>query len=154
MKLELKRRYKGEKYTIGSLYVDGKYFCDTIEDRDRGLDCSMSLHEISRKKVYGETAIPTGSYPIDMGTVSTKFRLREWARPYGGKLPRLLGVPYYSGVLIHVGNTEKDSLGCILVGENKVKGQVVNSAATFKRLMDNHLVPASQRGEQIWINIK
>lgn len=154
MRLELKRRYKGEKYTIGSLYVNGKYFCDTIEDRDRGLDCSMSLNEIKRKKVYGETAIPTGSYPIDMDTVSTKFRLRDWARPYGGKLPRLLGVPYYSGVLIHPGNTAEDSLGCILVGENKVKGKVINSAKTFARLMDEHLVPAHKRGESIWINVE
>ena len=153
MELLLHRKWKKEKYTIGDLYIDGIFFSNTIEDRDRGLDCSMSLNEIKRKKVYGETAIPTGSYPIDMDTVSTKFRLRDWARPYGGKLPRLLGVPYYSGVLIHPGNTAEDSLGCILVGENKVKGKVINSAKTFARLMDEHLVPAHNRGEEIWINI-
>lgn len=153
MILTLRRRYKGEKYTIGSLYVDGKYVCDTIEDKDRVLSADMPSNKINRIKVHGETAIPYGKYKIDMNTVSTKFKSRPWARKYNGIVPRLIGVPCFSGVLIHVGNTEKESLGCPLVGENKVKGQVINSTATFYKLMDNYLIPARQRGEEIWIEI-
>ena len=135
MTLQLKRRYKGANYTIGDLYIDGKWFSDTLEDTDRGLTNTMSKDEIAKVKVYGKTAIPTGTYVVDMNTVSPKFGKRSWAKPYGGKVPRLLDVPGYEGVLIHPGNTADDTLGCILVGRNKVKGQVVESQITFKALM-------------------
>ena len=62
MKLELKRIAKRSTYTIGRLYIDGVYFCDTLEDTDRGLTSEMSEAEIKRIKVYGQTAIPTGTY--------------------------------------------------------------------------------------------
>ena len=129
------RPYKGSKYTIGKLYLDGVLLMDTLEDVDRGLNSEMTLDEIKKVKVYGETAIPTGTYKVDMNTVSPKFKDRAWAKPWGGKLPRLLNVPGFEGVLIHVGNKPADTLGCILVGENKVKGQVVNSTASFNKLM-------------------
>jgi hypothetical protein len=136
MKLLLKRRFKGESYTIGSLYVDGVYFCDTLEDTDRGLTQSMPLSEIRKLKIAGQTAIPTGTYKVVTNVVSPKYSTREAYRFCGGKVPRLLDVPGYEGVLIHIGNYAKDTEGCILVGENKVKGQVVNSTATFKRLYE------------------
>ena len=117
------------------MYIDGQYICDTLEDADRGLNQNMSLKEIKNKKVYGETAIPTGTYKVDMNTVSPKFKSRIWAKPYGGKLPRLVLVPGYDGVLIHPGNKAEDTLGCILVGENKAVGQVLNSQVTFKKIM-------------------
>ena len=154
MELLLHRKWKKEKYTIGDLYIDGIFFSNTIEDKDRGLSSDMPSNKINRIKVWGETAIPTGRYRIDMNTVSSKFGSRTWARKYNGVVPRLLGVPCFSGVLIHVGNRAEDSLGCLLVGENKVKGQVINSTATFYNLMDNYLVPASRRGEEIWITIE
>lgn len=135
IKLKLQRTFKGVSYTIGKLYLNDKYFCDTLEDTDRGLRSTMSVEEIEKIKVYSQTAIPTGTYKIDMNTVSPKFKDRAWAKPYGGKLPRLINVKGYSGVLIHVGNKPEDTLGCILVGENKVKGQVINSTAAFNRLM-------------------
>ena len=117
------------------MYIDGQYICDTLEDADRGLNQNMSLEEIKNKKVYGETAVPTGTYKVDMNTVSPKFKNRVWAKPYGGKLPRLVLVPGYDGVLIHPGNKAEDTLGCILVGENKAVGQVLNSQVTFKKIM-------------------
>lgn len=135
MKLLLKRVAKKDTYTIGKLYIDGKYVADTLEDCDRGLRQDMSLEEIKKIKVYGQTAIPTGTYKVDMNTVSPKFKDRSWAKPWEGKLPRLINVPGYEGVLIHVGNQAQDSLGCILVGQNKVKGKVINSTATFSKLM-------------------
>lgn len=136
MQLLLVRTFRGQSYTIGKLYVDGKYVCDTIEDADRGLSDSMTEEEVKRKKKYGITAIPIGCYKVVMNVVSPKFKDRSWAKPYGGKIPRLKDVKGFEGVLIHVGNTAQDSLGCILVGENKVKGQVINSTATFHKLMD------------------
>ena len=136
MKLLLKRIAKMEKYTIGKLYVDGEYFADTLEDADRNLTSTMSKDEIAKVKVYGKTAIPTGTYVVDMNTVSPKFGKRSWAQPYEGKVPRLQDVPGYEGVLIHPGNTADDTSGCILVGRNKVKGQVVESQNTFHSLMN------------------
>ena len=135
MEILVKRIAKKSKYTIGKMYIDGQYICDTLEDADRGLNQNMSLKEINNKKVYGETAIPTGTYKVDMNTVSPKFKSRTWAKPYGGKLPRLVLVPGYDGVLIHPGNKAEDTLGCILVGENKAVGQVLNSQVTFKKIM-------------------
>lgn len=136
MKLLLKRIAKLPTYTIGKLYIDGTYICDTLEDCDRNLKQSMTLSEIKSKKVYGQTAIPTGTYNISMDVISPKFKNRAWAKPYNGKLPRLLNVPGYEGVLIHVGNSAEDTLGCVLVGQNTIKGKVTNSTATFHKLMN------------------
>lgn len=135
MKLLLRRIAKKPTYTIGKMYIDGVYFADTIEDRDRGLDQSMSLDEIKSKKVYGETAIPTGTYEVSMNIVSPKFKNRSWAKPYGGRVPRLLNVPGYEGILIHPFNTADESYGCVAVGENKVVGKVINSTAYYNKLV-------------------
>lgn len=152
MKLTLHRRYKGTEYTIGTLYIDGVKFSDTLEDRDRGLDAEMSLAHIIAKKIFGKTAIPTGVYTIDMHTVSPKFKNRLWAQPYNGVVPRLLNVKGFSGVLIHPLNTADESFGCIGVGENKVKGKIINSTVTFHKLM-TRLLEADRRGEIITIEI-
>ncbi|MGL5731882.1 MAG: DUF5675 family protein [Bacteroidales bacterium] len=135
MLVNLKRVAKREDYTIGRLYIDGEYLCDTVEDKDRGLKDSMPLRDIQSIKIYGETAIPTGTYNVVLNVVSPKFKDRSWAKCCNGKLPRLEDVKGFDGVLFHVGNTAKDSLGCILLGENKVKGKVVNSTVTFERFM-------------------
>lgn len=136
MKLELIRRYRKSGYTIGTLYVDGVKFCDTLEDSDRGLKSSMTLQEIKAKKVKGKTAIPTGVYHIDMDTVSPRFKARSWARIYGGRVPRLQGVKGFDGVLIHPGNTADDTEGCILVGRNTEVGKLTNSKATYIKLFE------------------
>lgn len=153
MKLLLRRIFKGHSYTIGKLFINGVYKCDTLEDQDRGLTSQMSLEEIKAKKVYGVTAIPYGTYKIDMGTVSPKFKDRSWAKFCGGKLPRLVDVKGYEGVLIHVGNKAEDTLGCILVGENKIKGQVINSTATFQELY-SVMLKAKLLGEELSLTIE
>lgn len=153
MDILLKRRYKGTSYTIGSLFIDGKYECDTIEDTDRAISNEMNESEILLKKVYGKTAIPYGKYEITLDTVSPKFKGRSWAKFCNGKLPRLLNVKGFDGILIHVGNTEKDSLGCIIVGENKIKGQVINSTVTFKNLYLK-LYKTKLTGEKLYLAIK
>ena len=154
MRLTLQRIAKREAYTIGRLYVDGIYFCDTVEDKDRGLKSHHPLEQIKKSKVYGETAIPMGTYTIDMDKVSPKFSSRSWAKPYSGKIPRLRSVPGFESILIHPGNTAASSLGCILVGINDKVGRVSDSQKTFKRLMDDYLVPAHERGDTITITIQ
>lgn len=154
MELLIKRVAKKNEYTIGRLYINGVKFSDTLEDCDRGLTQDMPLDEIKAKKVYGKTAIPTGTYEIDMNTVSPKFKDRSWAKPYGGKLPRLLNVPGYEGILIHPLNSAAESLGCIGVGNNSIKGMITDSSRTFMSLMSKYLLPAKLRGEKITITIE
>lgn len=135
MELLLKRIAKRDKYTIGDLYIDGKWFSNTLEDTDRGLSQDMSLEEIKKIKVYGKTAIPTGTYKVNMNIISPKFKTRVWAKPYNGMIPRLENVPGYEGILFHPGNSAEDSNGCILLGYNTVKGKVTQSQDTFHKLM-------------------
>ena len=136
MQLKLKRIAKRDTYTIGRLYVDGVRFCDTIEDKDRGLTQGMARAAIKRVKVQNETAIPTGTYLVTLGVKSPRLSQKNAYDFCNGYVPRLVNVPGFEGVLIHIGNTAKDSAGCILVGENKVVGKVVNSTETFHRLYD------------------
>jgi hypothetical protein len=142
MKLRLERKYKKERYTIGKLYINGKPFCETLEDKDRGLKKEMPEEQLSKMKVKGETAIPSGTYNIII-TYSPKYK-----KP----MPLLLGVPAYEGVRIHSGNTHKDTEGCILVGENKEVGKVLNSRYTFNKLFIK-LQAAVDRGETITLDI-
>lgn len=123
MKLTLKRIALRPTYTIGRLYIDGEYFCDTCEDKVRDTNKNGMFDE--EKKVYGETAIPYGTYRVIL-SMSSRFKR---------VLPLLLDVPEFSGIRIHSGNTADDSLGCILVGENKQVGKVLNSRKTENRLM-------------------
>lgn len=153
MKLRLERRYKCNGYTIGKLFVDGRYFCDTLEDADRGLTDAMTEAEIKSRKFESMTAIPSGEYQVTLKVVSQRFGSDKFYKQVcRGKLPRLLNVKGFDGVLIHCGNTDKDTDGCILVGENKVKGQVINSRDTFRRLYPQ-LLAAHLNKETITITI-
>jgi len=115
MNLELKRIALKPTYTIGKLYIDGKYFCDTLEDTVRPAGV----------KIKGQTAIAAGTYKVEM-TMSNRFKR---------VLPLLIGVPNFEGIRIHRGNTDIDTEGCILVGENKVVGKVINATATEQELV-------------------
>ena len=117
MILKLIRKYLKDTYTIGKLYINGTYFCDTVEDKVRDYNKDGDLNDLGETKVYGETAIPYGTYEVEV-TYSPKFK-RD--------LPLIKNVPHFEGIRIHRGNYPKDSLGCVLVGENKVKGGVINS---------------------------
>ena len=142
MNLKIERRWPRDGYTIGVLLIDGYRFCETLEDTVR-----------MAKKVKGETAIPAGTYRVRMDTVSPKFKERVWACPYGGIVPRLEAVPGFEGVLIHPGNTAADTDGCILVGNNRERGKVLDSQLCYRQLMDDHLIPATRAGEDITIEI-
>lgn len=154
MKVVLDRKYKKDTYTVGNLYVDGEWFCNTLEDKDRGLSQSMSIDEIRKIKVYGETAIPVGNYIVRMDIVSPKYSTYEWYKKnFKGRMPRLETVKGYEGVLIHPGNSSLDTLGCILVGVNKQKGKVLESRATFLKLW-KLFEDAHKRNETIYLTIK
>lgn len=153
MKLTVKRTYRNPNYTIGHLYLNGVYFCDTIEDTDRGLTQDMSKIEIAKKKVKGQTCIPYGTYIVTMKVISPKysdFKKYPYAAIVNGRMPRILNVPGFDGILIHPGSTQLDTNGCLVVGENKVKGKVINSQNTWKKLV-YMLKQASSREEMITI---
>jgi len=159
MKLKLIRTAKKDKYTIGHLYRQDKengqwvYICDTIEDKDRGLDQSMTLANIERIKVKHQTAIPTGTYEIVMNVVSPKFAAKPKYKAFcGGRIPRYKYVKGFSGACMHAGIDQDSTSGCTVVGENKVVGKVVNSWETFKRVF-RILDAAAMRGERILIDV-
>lgn len=123
MKLTLKRIALRSTYTIGRLYVDGNYFCDTLEDTVRDLNKNGKFDN-GEKKVYGKTAIPYGTYEIKW-TYSPRFKKYT---------PQLMNVPSFSGIRIHAGNSSTDTEGCLLLGQNKKVGMVLNSRATINKL--------------------
>lgn len=153
MEITVDRKWKKDTYTIGVCYINGVRFSETLEDKDRGLDNSMSESVIKSKKIYGQTAIPTGTYEIKM-TYSPKFANRAWAKKYSGKVVEITNVKAYSGVRIHPFNTAAESLGCIAVGRNLVKGKVLQSTIHYQKLVDDYISPALKRGEKVTITIK
>ena len=154
MKIELKRIYTCQNYTIGHLYVDGEYVCDTIEDTDRGLRQDMSLAEIRKIKVCRQTAIPTGIYRLTMDIQSPKFSKIQYYKDYcNGFMPRILNVPGYDGILIHRGSSANSSAGCIIVGYNTIKGRVTGSQKAWEKLMKKYLIPAKMLEKEITITI-
>ena len=149
------RTYKKSKYTIGKLIFKGETICNTVEDTDRGLTSDSSLSEIDElKKAYpGEVAIPRGRYKLRFDIVSPKFSnfiKYPYARAIGGRMPRVMNVPGYEGILIHPGKFAKDSLGCIIVGKNTVVGGVTNSQYWFN-IVYHKLLPYKS---DLWIEIK
>ena len=141
MKLRLERRWPKTAYTVGRLYVDGELFCNTLEDKVVDVNRNGRFDGTERK-VYGETAIPYGTYKVFYG----------WSPRFGRNLPRLLNVTAFEGILIHPGNTAKDSAGCILVGLNTEPGKLTRSRYYSDKL--NKLIDAAQRrGEPITIEI-
>ena len=124
MELKLIRKYRKTDYTIGILYINNEYFCEILEDIDRGLKDSMSLEEIKKIKIKDQTCIPYGKYQILM-TYSPKYKKI---------MPLINNVKGFEGIRIHSGNTNKDTSGCLLPGFNKIKGQVINSRETFNKL--------------------
>jgi len=134
MELKLRRIAKRPTYTIGKLYNGDKYLCDTLEDTWRDLN--------KVKKIKGKTAIPEGRYRIIM-TYSQRF---------GREMPLLCDVPQFVGILIHAGNTDEDTEGCILVGENKVVGKVVNSRY-HAQIITEMIAEAIDNGDKVYITI-
>lgn len=154
MKITLKRIARKSTYTIGQLWINGQKVCDTLEDTDRGLSQDMPLVTLRQKKIAGKTAIPTGTYNLNLYVPSPRFGSQPFYKEVcGGCLPRLTNVPAYEGVLIHCGNTAADTEGCILVGQNLQVGKVLNSKDTFRKLWRDYLANAKKTGEKVTIEV-
>ena len=140
--LHLQRRFFAEEYTIGTLWFDKNWFSDTLEDTTRDYNKDGDLDDAGETKVYGQTAIPYGRYRISVVLWKRKNRL----------VPYLHNVTAFSGILIHAGNSAKDTLGCILVGENKIKGGLINSRqyeTRLTKLIQSYIA----RNHKVYINI-
>ncbi len=112
MNIQVIRKYKTEKSSVGEMSIDGEFFCYTLEDKDRGLKQTDSLDIINANKPFGITAIPTGTYNV---VINKSLRFSQMS----GKdvfLPQILNVPGFEGIRIHGGNKPEDTEGCILVG--------------------------------------
>lgn len=159
MEIIIERKYLKSKYTIGNLYITEngtkKWICNTLEDKVRDLN-QNGVFDNGECKVYGETAIPYGRYKIDMNTVSPKFsRYTFYRNACQGKLPRLLNVPHFTGILIHVADGDKGAellQGCIAIGRNSIKGGLTDGKNTFLKVY-RLLKEAHDKGEENWITI-
>lgn len=156
MKILIKRITKNP-YCVGHLYINGKYFCDTLEPPYFGTTQNTPIQEIKNTK-KGNTAIPIGTYNISLDYQSPKFKNRSWAKFCNGYLPTIMNVPAFDRILIHVGNIasqygKSDSMGCILVGMNLERGKVLKSQETFKKLY-KVLSETKLKGENIQIIIR
>jgi len=143
MELLLQRDARTEKSTTGKLSVDGVFECYTLEDKDRGLISSMPLEEIMSKKVYGQTAIPTGRYEVTI-SYSPKFQRM---------MPLLNGVPGYDEVRIHPGNSNVDTLGCLLVGHERSADWISDSRIAFNNLWPK-IDSVIDKGGKVFITIQ
>ena len=156
MNLYIKRITKNP-YCVGHLYINDKYFCDTLEPPYFGTTQNTPIQEIKNTK-KGNTAIPIGTYNISLDYQSPKFKNRNWAKFCDGYLPTIMNVPAFNRILIHVGNIasqygKSDTMGCILVGMNLERGKVLKSQETFKKLY-KVLSEAKLKGENIQIIIR
>ena len=143
MELKLKREVFTDNSTIGSLYVDGVFECYILEDKDRGINDTLTLEQIMRVKVYGKTCIPYGRYEVDW-TMSARFKKM---------MPILLNVTGWSGIRIHAGNSEIDSLGCLLCGRLKLNDRISESTLATNRLYKK-IEAAKKQGQRIFITIE
>lgn len=141
MKLTLKRIALRPTYTIGKLYIDDVYFCDTIEDTVRDINKNGKFDN-EEKKVHSKTAIPYGTYEIKW-TYSPRFKKYT---------PQLMNVPSFEGIRIHAGNTSADTEGCLILGENKQVGKVLNSRATINKFYP--IIKKACFKEKVTIEIK
>lgn len=156
MELRLERKYRCSNYCIDKLYINNEYFSDALEDPDRGLTDTMSLEKIKKIKIKGNTCIPYGTYNITLDVYSPKFGNKSYYKEVcNGKVPRLLNVKGFDGILIHVGdgpNGHRLTEGCVLIGRNTIKGGLTEGKKYFQ-LLYNQMLEAKKRGEKIKITI-
>lgn len=135
--IKIVRKWFKDKYTIGHFLWEGEKLFNTLENKDRGLDDSMTYSELRNRKIYGKTAIPTGKYIVSFDVVPTWSNMRKFVvcKEFDFRFPKIQNIKCFDGVYIHNGKDENDTLGCPLVGENKVVGQLVNSQECIRKIM-------------------
>lgn len=150
MEIRLNRKYKKDTYTIGVLSVDGAPYCNTLEDKDRGLNDSMSVSNILTRKVAKQTAIPCGRYRITF-TYSPKFCNRPYA--INGMIPLINGVKGFSAIRMHDGKDERWTDGCVLCGKNTIKGKLTDGEKVCTELFKKMYDVWSKKGD-VWITVE
>lgn len=135
MKIIIDRVYKYPKYTVGEVWVNGDFFAYSMEDVDRGLHVDMPARYMRERKVYGETAIPCGSYEVIID-YSPKFKKYLPHVMFRNDEDKLVEVPCFSGIRLHPFNTAEESLGCIAFGDWKGVSRIVNAKAKTNELTD------------------
>lgn len=146
MNIELHRKFFKETYTIGRVFIDGIYFCDSLEDKVRDLkdiNHDGDFDDPGEGKIYGQTAIPCGKYKVGL----------YWWKKHQRFVPILKSVSGFTGILIHSGATPKDTEGCILVGQNKEKGRLTNSPY-YATTITQKVKEAIDKKETIFITVK
>ena len=136
MKLRLVRENSGDETTLGDLFMDGIWFCKTLEDRDRRL-------EAGGVKVPRETAIPLGTYPV----------IIDFSNRFQKLMMHVLDVPQFAGIRIHAGNTHLNTEGCILLGEDVDRDVLVHSRVAVNRLQ-HEVAQALDRAEAVNLTIE
>jgi hypothetical protein len=143
MEIAVKRQFKSATSTIGELSINGVYQqIFTLEDTDRGLKQNMLLAEIQAQKVFGKTAIPAGRYEV----------IINFSEHFQRDMPLLVNVPGYEGVRIHVGNSDVDTEGCLLLGLSRAQDFVGDSRKAFAKFYPL-LQAAFYKKEPVFITI-
>lgn len=146
MELCVRRIFFKDTYTIGNFYIDSKWLCNTLEDKVRELNDinhDGDFDDEGEGKVCGQTAIPCGRYKVELA----------WWPKHQKFAPIIKDVPGFTGILIHSGTTAKDTEGCILVGENRIKGGLVNGPF-YSTYITQQVQEAINSKEEVWITIK
>ena len=120
MKITVKREFFSDTETLGTMFINDKFFCYTLEDYDRKLKQNQSSSEIAHKKIYGKTAIASGDYRVIL-SISNRFKRL---------MPEVLNVKGFAGIRIHGGNTHLNTDGCVLVAKNRF----VDKLSTFGKI--------------------
>lgn len=157
MKIKVERKARKATYTVGKVYIDGKYFCDSLEDTDRGITQAMPFTPTPSgsvngywttadgkriDKVYGKTAIPTGLYDVCS---------YYWPK-FGCYVVQLLRVGGFTGILLHNGMTADNSEGCVLLGKNNAVGRL-DGNRIYMDALAARVMACEKRGEKVQIEI-
>lgn len=156
MEITLNRKFKKENYTIGTITIDDEFICNSLEDKDYGFTKTTPESKIfeTKKKHPKQVAIPSGRYEVSVEYYRGFATTHPWYNKTSckGHIPCLVGVPGFSGILIHCGSNATHSAGCILVGYNTIKGGLTGTKDAFVKLCDR-IMEANKNNEKIFINI-
>ncbi len=154
MKIKVERKARKATYTIGKVTIDGKVFCDSLEDTNRGVSQDMPFTATGTstgywmnggkriEKLYGQTAIPTGKYAA----------CSYYWQKYGCYVVQLLRVPGFHGILMHNGTTEHNTEGCVLLGKNNVVGRL-DGNRIYMDALAARVMACEKRGESVEVEI-
>lgn len=144
MEIKVKRYHETKDFTIGKLFVDGVLYGETLEDEGRDV------------KVMHETRIPAGRYEIKLRTFGGHhLKYKEKFPDFHQGMLWLQNVPNFKDILIHIGNTDTDTSGCLLVGlkSDLAKGKILYSTKAYTKLYKK-VIGELTSGKKLFITIE